>query len=373
MMKKTSPTSSSVRGLSSHSTLAVSPTTGSPGNSRGLSSMSHGSLPSSGVLVVRNHSKTSAATVGRATDKLISALECLVCLDWMVPPIYQCTQGHVLCHNCQSQISRCPTCRQTPTNIRCRGLERIVESLEDIGCSNHRYGCRAQLPYCELRDHEPKCPFKPMRCPDSAQCLFHAPPDQLAEHLVRDHDYNRVKSDTIKYVCNRENVSKSLETLNEESQSLWQNQIYSCHDKHFVLRVHRKVEFDPQYFISIVGLHNRHHFNRYSINIEGNHRTYSFKGPVWSVKKGFAEIERVRDCLILPENIVLFLSGGKGSENDIEMMNLTVSGTIMPPVDERRKGVDRSTAECTSRSTMSKLTDLGTQRNERSGLGNSLR
>ena len=34
-------------------------------------------------------------------------------------------------------------------------------------------------------------------------------------------------------------------------------------------------------------------------------------GPVWSIRKGFKEIERVRDCLILAENIAMSLYKGK--------------------------------------------------------------
>lgn len=53
-------------------------------------------------------------------------------------------------------------------------------------------------------------------------------------------------------------------------------------------------------------------------------------GPVWSIRKGFKEVERVRDCMIIPENIALFLSGGKGSENDLGLINLPINGEILP-------------------------------------------
>lgn len=128
-------------------------------------------------------------------------------------------------------------------------------------------------------------------------------------------------------------------------------QIYHCFDKYFVLRVHRRVDTDPAIYISLAAIHWKHHSNRYSISTQGNHRKYSFEGtksacvgiskgflahfycplgPVWSIRKGFKEVERVRDCLILPENIALFLSGGKGSETDLGLINLNIVGEILP-------------------------------------------
>lgn len=57
---------------------------------------------------------------------------------------------------------------------------------------------------------------------------------------------------------------------------------------------------------------------------------FSCIGPVWSLRKGYKEIERVRDCLIVPENIALFLSGGKGSESDfLSVLNLRITGEIL--------------------------------------------
>lgn len=115
------------------------------------------------------------------------------------------------------------------------------------------------------------------------------------------------------------------------SQFLWQRDIYHCYGKYFVLRVHRRAEPEPQYYISLCVLHTKHHSNKYVLRVSGNHRTYSFEGPVWTAGRGAAEIERVKDCLILPENIALFLSGAKGSENDLSLMNLTIVGEILPP------------------------------------------
>lgn len=262
-------------------------------------------------------------------QKAMELLECFFCCESMNPPIYQCREGHTICHECQTKTvvkpNCCPHC-DNPNDIRCRPLEKLAEALEDIPCKNSSYGCPDTFPYSRKKEHENKCPFRPFPCVN-LPCQEENCPDKLVEHLQKAHQYEHKSTTKIHFVCDREN----LQVLNsEEGEYLWQKQIYSCFEKHFVLRIHRKIDNDPQFYISLVVLNTKHHPNRYSISATGNHRKFSFEGPVWSVRKGFKEMERVRDCLILPENIVLFLSGGKGSESDLANISLTIQGEILP-------------------------------------------
>lgn len=264
---------------------------------------------------------------GLSYQKALELLECFFCCESMNPPIFQCREGHTICYECQGKVqqkaNRCPQCN-SPTDIRCRPLEKLAECLGDVPCSYADHGCREVFPYTEKKEHEAKCFFKPFNCVN-VPCQEEYCADKLVVHLINDHGYEHKKTSHLQFVCGKEN----LQMLGED-EYLWQKQIYSCFDKHFVLRVHRKLENDPQFYISIVVLNQKHHPNRYVICATGNHRRFSFEGPVWSVRKGFKEIERVRDCLILPENIVLFLSGGKGSESDLDNISLSIQGEIFP-------------------------------------------
>ena len=38
-------------------------------------------------------------------------LECPICFELSRPPVYQCPEGHIICHNCRPRVSRCPVCR----------------------------------------------------------------------------------------------------------------------------------------------------------------------------------------------------------------------------------------------------------------------
>lgn len=62
-------------------------------------------------------SKTSQSTPNQVSpfqanlDELQALLECPVCTETVLPPIYQCKNGHLLCSNCRPKLNNCPTCR----------------------------------------------------------------------------------------------------------------------------------------------------------------------------------------------------------------------------------------------------------------------
>ena len=61
-------------------------------------------------------------------------LECPVCLDTIKSvPVYQCTNGHVICKDCIVKLDNCPICRNDSLLIRSLKLEEIVQRLEG-GC-----------------------------------------------------------------------------------------------------------------------------------------------------------------------------------------------------------------------------------------------
>ena len=40
-----------------------------------------------------------------------SELECPICFELSRPPVFQCPEGHIICHNCRPKVSKCPVCR----------------------------------------------------------------------------------------------------------------------------------------------------------------------------------------------------------------------------------------------------------------------
>lgn len=317
------------------------------------------------------YNKNSTSTTGNEskTSVALELLECGVCMERMQPPIYQCREGHTLCCSCRQRLTSCPTCRSPELNIRCRALEVLAQCLTDVACRFANYGCTYTTKYSEVHQHESRCLRRPLACLHAENgCAFEASPQQLAEHLLQQHGYEYKPTSTIQFVCTPSNCrgskrlgqgSKSSSTSScssagrgsESSQPrteqdddgeepvlsldgcesfVWQQQLYHCFGKYFVLRVHRRVEGEASFYLSLLALHPRHHCSRYSLQVSGNHRTYSFHGPVWSAARGPKELERVKDCLLLPENIALFLSGAKGSEQNLNAINLNITGEILP-------------------------------------------
>ncbi|WVZ59938.1 hypothetical protein U9M48_010019 [Paspalum notatum var. saurae] len=73
------------------------------------------------------------------------ALECPMCYDPLVPPIYQCGVGHLICNSCRVSLKKCLLCPRTAFE-RCFGMEHVVESIE-VPCGFAKYGCTKKMAY----------------------------------------------------------------------------------------------------------------------------------------------------------------------------------------------------------------------------------
>ena len=66
-------------------------------------------------------------------------LECPVCMETIKSmPVYQCTNGHVMCKDCIEKLNNCPICRNDSALVRSLKLENIVQRLEGIQPENEK-------------------------------------------------------------------------------------------------------------------------------------------------------------------------------------------------------------------------------------------
>jgi len=100
-----------------------------------------------------------------SSDKLISELECPVCL--LPPrdaPVFMCPLGHNICFECRPKVKKCPICKinyRQKEDTRNFFVEKILDSLER--------NCRFELFDCDystcdskqLVNHEKTCSKKP--------------------------------------------------------------------------------------------------------------------------------------------------------------------------------------------------------------------
>lgn len=118
----------------------------------------------------QHHSgSSSAAPKVIVVDVDSKALDCPRCLLPLVPPVFQCAAGHVVCSTCHRNLpdkNKCTSCFikighnrcLTPTRYsRCLALERVVRSVR-VACPNAFYGCTAgKMLYHEKEEHDKTC------------------------------------------------------------------------------------------------------------------------------------------------------------------------------------------------------------------------
>ena len=64
-------------------------------------------------------------------------LECPVCMETIkCVPVYQCTNGHVICKDCIKELNNCPICRNNSAPARSLQLEKIIQRLEGFQLKN---------------------------------------------------------------------------------------------------------------------------------------------------------------------------------------------------------------------------------------------
>ena len=108
-------------------------------------------------------------------DMQREVLECPCCFDLMLPPVFQCRNGHAICSSCEPQLvpARCPACKEPMPRggapgegggragrIRALGLEQIACTLKlAITCPNA--GCGEKIRYENATDHLRACDKRP--------------------------------------------------------------------------------------------------------------------------------------------------------------------------------------------------------------------
>jgi len=123
-------------------------------------------------------------------QSLLRELECPVCMDYMVPPIMMCVNGHNVCDICRPKIPRCPTCRQEFLSGRNVALEHLARDVK-YPCSYQKYGCEEFLVHDTVREHQHRCHYRPQTCPVSkisnVQCGWNGTYNDIKKHLMEQH------------------------------------------------------------------------------------------------------------------------------------------------------------------------------------------
>ena len=103
--------------------------------------------------------------LSRAVDEVhLGDLKCPACMQYMVPPIKLCTNGHNICSKCRERVQRCPACRGEFLETRNVALENIVRRLK-YPCRNRQNGCLELFSIKDIAKHQDVCVYGKIKCP----------------------------------------------------------------------------------------------------------------------------------------------------------------------------------------------------------------
>jgi E3 ubiquitin-protein ligase SIAH1 len=183
-------------------------------------------------ICAKPHTKMSNIVV-ELHHRLLQELECPVCMEYMVPPIMLCNNGHSLCCNCRITLDKCPICRGPFLKVRNLSLETLAtETL--YPCMNLQRGCTELLTKKLIKRHAPECTFSKQKCPfakiSNTRCNWTGPLDMVRRHIEDSHRGSCVQRVSRKFKTVLHNVSQSqryyqaIITLGELFYASWRMQ-----------------------------------------------------------------------------------------------------------------------------------------------------
>jgi hypothetical protein len=109
-------------------------------------------------------------------------------MEYMVPPIKLCTNGHNICSKCRGRVTCCPTCRAEFSEIRNVALENIARS-QKYPCANRQSGCLDWFSVEHIAEHHAVCAYGKIKCPFklTMNCSWNGFKNDLNEHAEAAH------------------------------------------------------------------------------------------------------------------------------------------------------------------------------------------
>lgn len=129
----------------------------------------------------------------------LSELECPVCYEYMLPPIYQCATGHSICKTCKPKVNNiCPTCKNSIGITQNFVLEKMTQ-LITYPCKHHKLGCQVAFKATEIEAHESNCEYGPFECPLKSEknCQWNGSNSEVLEHVESLHRNEVLKNEKI--------------------------------------------------------------------------------------------------------------------------------------------------------------------------------
>lgn len=144
------------------------------------------------------NSQKRMVSIDSIEEDILNDLECPICLEFMVPPIYQCEVGHSVCSICKFKVNECPTCKQSIRETRNFHLERITNRIKYY-CKYRDFDCSFISSAKDIKQHEADCKFGPYKCPlhDYIACNWKGKVADIMQHIRQSHHDNMLELDLV--------------------------------------------------------------------------------------------------------------------------------------------------------------------------------
>ncbi|PSN54349.1 hypothetical protein C0J52_16043 [Blattella germanica] len=171
-------------------------------------------------------------------EALLIELECPVCLEYMLPPIFFCENGHNICSACRTKLVKCPSCRRAFVKIRNLALENIIQKME-YPCTNRTFGCQQHFPADQIKKHQEVCPYIRYQCPlnTKEECTWVGSAKHLKTHLLKHHSQD-----------SREQLGPTRLIINTDSLEVRDCKAMFAFDEIFYIHIQRKLNY---YYIAV--------------------------------------------------------------------------------------------------------------------------
>ncbi|XP_039089859.1 E3 ubiquitin-protein ligase SIAH1-like [Hyaena hyaena] len=249
-----------------------------------------------------------------ASNDVKSLFECQECCGFVLPPIPQCENGHLVCRSCRPKLTRCPICKGQLGSIRNLALEKVADTML-FPCKYTSCGCEKTLRHTEKADHEEICKFRPYPCPCPGTCCkwrgaLHA----ISPHLMQHHEsVTTIEGADVVFLATNINIPGPIDWV----------MLQHCFGFHFMLVLEKQEihEGHQQFFAiaQLLGTRKQAENFAYRFQLTSETRRLTWEGTPRSIDERIAAAIVKSDCFVFETNTAEFFA---------EDNNLSISVTI---------------------------------------------
>ncbi|KDR17817.1 E3 ubiquitin-protein ligase sina [Zootermopsis nevadensis] len=232
--------------------------------------------------------------------ELLEEVECPVCMEYMLPPIAMCMNGHSTCSTCREKLLTCPVCRCLFSKARSLLAENLVRKMR-FPCRHSKRGCRKTFNFLCVRKHEDECGHRPIKCPfanvSTVQCPWVGKATSVKTHVRKMH---YMPSSDFANITVYSQVPKFNQEYNEVE---WLLPLFCMQDIFFMTI--RVTENNAHFCLQHVGLRRKTPNYKYKVRIkndDGPDNSVMYNAPKYTE----CEIEKIfkeKNCPVIKQEI----------------------------------------------------------------------